>query len=190
MILYSQLEYRLPKKTIKSEWLAVKDTFIKLSLPFLFVFLILGATMNPSQKPVVALYQPKVHEVDVLILSQKHIEPLKTVPTINPVVYTAAAVHEVPVVIAAPQPITLGCVTGYSTSNYALNQIMAHESGGRSCATNAGDCFGLLQACPGAPLRNACGGDPACQIAWFTANKTNGRSWEAIWALWQVQGWW
>lgn len=83
-----------------------------------------------------------------------------------------------------------GCVTGYTSSNYALNQIIAHESGGRSCATNAGGCFGLLQACPGSPLRVACGGNPECQIDWFIRNKTGGRSWEAIWALWQTQGWW
>lgn len=83
-----------------------------------------------------------------------------------------------------------GCVTGYTSSNYALNQIMQHESSGNSCATNAGDCFGLLQACPGAPLRAACGGNPTCQIDWFIKNKTGGRSWETIWALWQTQGWW
>lgn len=90
-----------------------------------------------------------------------------------------------------PPPTTAGdCVTGYSTGEYALDQIISHESGGRSCATNAGGCFGLLQACPGAPLKAACGGDPVCQIAWFKANKTGGRSWDAIWALWQTQGWW
>lgn len=84
-----------------------------------------------------------------------------------------------------------GCVFGYTTSNYALNQLIAHESGGKgSCATNAGGCYGLLQACPGAPLRAACGGNPECQIDWFIRNKTGGRSWEAIWALWQTQGWW
>lgn len=83
-----------------------------------------------------------------------------------------------------------GCVTGYSTGNAALNQLIAHESGGRSCATNAGGCFGLLQACPGYPLKAACGGDPSCQINWFIRNKTGGRSWETIWALWMRQGYW
>lgn len=83
------------------------------------------------------------------------------------------------------------CVYGYTTSNYALNQLIAHESGAKgSCATNANGCFGLLQACPGEPLRTACGGDPTCQIQWFIDNKTGGRSWEQIWALWQRQGWW
>lgn len=91
-----------------------------------------------------------------------------------------------------PQPYTVtgGCVTGYSTGQYALDQLIAHESGGRSCATNPGGCFGLLQACPGEPLRAACGGNPDCQIAWFIANKTGGRSWEQIWASWQIKGWW
>jgi len=113
-------------------------------------------------KPVKQLEEPKVEEV-------KEIEPAA------------------PVVISNQAD---GCVTGYSTGNYALDQIISHESGGRSCAENSGGCFGLLQACPGAPLKAACGGNPDCQIAWFQANKTNGRSWEQIWALWQTQGWW
>lgn len=81
-----------------------------------------------------------------------------------------------------------GCTTYHSTG--ALEQLILHESGGNTCATNAGGCFGLLQACPGAPLKEACGGNPDCQIAWFIANKTGGRSWDQIWSLWQSQGWW
>lgn len=91
---------------------------------------------------------------------------------------------------AASPAATGGCVTGYFTGQYALDQLISHESGGRSCATNAGGCFGLLQACPGYPLRAACGGDPGCQIQWFRDNKAGGRSWEQIWALWQTQGYW
>lgn len=84
-----------------------------------------------------------------------------------------------------------GCVTGYSTGRYALDQIIAKESGGRSCATNAGGCFGLLQACPGAPLKAACGGNPSCQIAWFTQHKLpRYGTWEAVWSAWQVKHWW
>jgi hypothetical protein len=91
---------------------------------------------------------------------------------------------------AQATPVTGGCVSGYFTGQYALDQIISHESGGNSCATNSGGCFGLLQACPGYPLRDACGGNPSCQIAWFQSNKTGGRSWEQIWALWQTQGYW
>lgn len=89
-----------------------------------------------------------------------------------------------------PKPVyhTSGCTTYHSTG--ALEQLIMHESGGNTCATNAGGCFGLLQACPGAPLREACGGNPTCQIAWFIKYKTGGRSWEQIWSLWQRQGWW
>lgn len=97
-----------------------------------------------------------------------------------------------------PPPATLSGCTWYHSDNYALNQIMAHESGDRtrpdqggySCSENGGGCFGLLQACPGKPLKDACGGNANCQISWFISNKANGRSWETIWALWQTQGWW
>lgn len=82
------------------------------------------------------------------------------------------------------------CVTGYSTGDYYLDKIINYESSGNSCATNSGDCFGLLQACPGAPLRAACGGDPSCQIAWFQANKTGGRSWAEVWQHELDYGWW
>lgn len=91
-------------------------------------------------------------------------------------------------VLAKPVYQTSGCTTYHSTG--ALEQLIMHESGGNTCATNAGGCFGLLQACPGQPLRDACGGNPTCQIAWFQANKTGGRSWETIWAEWQIKGWW
>lgn len=87
---------------------------------------------------------------------------------------------------SVPKAVSGGCVTGYSTGSYALDQLISHESGGRSCAENAGGCFGLLQACPGYPLKVACGGNPSCQIKWFTANKLGGYgSWERAWATWQ-----
>jgi hypothetical protein len=89
-----------------------------------------------------------------------------------------------------PAPTDSGCVTGYVSGDYYLDKVVAFESGGRSCATNPGGCFGLLQACPGAPLRAACGGEPACQIAWFQANKTGGRSWAEVWQHELDYGWW
>lgn len=100
---------------------------------------------------------------------------------------------------AAPAAIsTGGCVTNYSSGNYYLDKIINFESGphnggqggGNSCATNGSGCFGLLQACPGAPLQAACGGDPACQIEWFAANKTGGRSWQQVWQHELDYGWW
>lgn len=130
------------------------------------------AVPDHTSKPKITPLAYKIKPTEHLAIAKAHIIPI---PKLKPIVETV-------------QP--SGCVTGYSTSNYALNQIMAHESGGRSCATNAGGCFGLLQACPGAPLRTACGGNPECQINWFKVNKTDGRSWEQIWSLWQVQHWW
>lgn len=85
---------------------------------------------------------------------------------------------------------TGGCVSGYFTGDVYLDNIIRYESGGNSCATNPGGCFGLLQACPGYPLRAACGGDPGCQIAWFQANKTSGRSWAQVWQHELDYGWW
>lgn len=94
-------------------------------------------------------------------------------------------------------PSIAGCTT-YWSGDYYLDKIINFESGphnggqggGNSCATNPGDCFGLLQACPGAPLRAACGGDPTCQIKWFIDNKTGGRSWAQVWQHELDWGWW
>jgi len=87
------------------------------------------------------------------------------------------------------QPSSGGCQT-YWSGDYYLDNIIRFESGGNSCATNPGGCFGLLQACPGDPLKFACGGDPTCQIAWFQANKTDGRSWAQVWQHELAYGWW
>lgn len=120
-------------------------------------------------------------------------EPIKPIAQI-----TAEPIQELAPIPVAPTPTPAaaapqtasGCVTGYSTGDYYLDKIIGFESGGRSCATNPGGCFGLLQACPGAPLRAACGGDPTCQIAWFQANKTGGRSWAQVWQHELDYGWW
>ncbi len=93
-------------------------------------------------------------------------------------------------VVTSPPAAPGGCVVGYTTGDYYLDKIIAYESGGRSCVTNPGGCFGLLQACPGEPLRLACGGDPSCQIAWFQQNKTGGRSWAEVWQHELDWGWW
>lgn len=87
--------------------------------------------------------------------------------------------------------VSQGCVTGYRTGNPTLDELIRRESTYNSCATNGNGCFGLLQACPGAPLKAACGGNPTCQIAWFTKNKL-GRygSWEAVLAAHNQKGWW
>jgi hypothetical protein len=105
-----------------------------------------------------------------------------------------AELAPIEVAVAAPVPANPvsqnGCVTGYVSGDYYLDKIISYESSGNSCATNPGGCFGLLQACPGEPLRAACGGDPACQIEWFRANKTGGRSWAQVWQHELDYGWW
>jgi hypothetical protein len=89
----------------------------------------------------------------------------------------------------AAQSTASGCQI-YFSGDYYLDKIIAYESSGDSCVTNYLGCFGLLQACPGAPLRDACGGEPACQIEWFRVNKTNGRSWQQVWQHELDYGWW
>lgn len=111
-------------------------------------------------------------------LPETHIQPVAEVQPKDVPMATPVAVA--PVVIPVT---TSGCVTGYTTGDYAENALMQRESSGNSCAENAGGCFGLLQACPGAPLKAACGGDPVCQLDWFTRIKlpTYG-TWENAWA--------
>lgn len=134
-----------------------------------------GGGISPVNlpKPVKPLPQVDIQPV-------AEIQPLPE-PQPAPVVQTPAP---------AAQTASAGCVTGYTSGDYYLDKIIAYESGGRSCATNPGGCFGLLQACPGEPLREACGGDPACQIEWFQANKTGGRSWAQVWQHELDYGWW
>jgi hypothetical protein len=116
---------------------------------------------------------------------------IKPVSTIQEVKLPAIPAKLDTVAIAAPTPTSSGgCVSGYVSGDYYLDKIIAYESSGNSCATNYLGCFGLLQACPGSPLREACGGAPACQIAWFQANKTNGRSWYEVWQHELAYGWW
>ncbi len=138
----------------------------------------------PTHQKPIELHSPVIVQ-QVKLAKPVKIKPLHTIKKLEPIKPKV-------VVKKAVEPIKSGsgCVSGYSTADKSLNQLISHESGGNSCATNAGGCYGLLQACPGEPLRSACGGDPDCQIKWFVANKTGGRSWGEIWSLWQTQGWW
>lgn len=122
----------------------------------------------------------------------KQTEPLKPLPSVQFSALETLAPIEVASAAPAPEPAMSqnDCVTGYVSGDYYLDKIIQYESSGNSCATNPGGCFGLLQACPGAPLRAACGGDPSCQIAWFQANKTGGRSWAQVWQHELDYGWW
>lgn len=144
----------------------------------------------------VSTFPARAYSPDPVII--KPATPLiKPLPTLPP--ETAVALPEMaPIPVAAPTPppapraayTASGCVSGWSNGDVYLDKIIAYESGGNSCATNPGGCFGLLQACPGSPLRDACGGDPVCQIDWFQANKTGGRSWAEVWAHEQAYGYW
>lgn len=111
--------------------------------------------------------------------------PPSNVETVQALEVTPATVAQV----VASVPVPSGCTTYWSGDVY-LDNIIRFESGGNSCATNYLGCFGLLQACPGAPLKQACGGDPTCQIAWFVQFKTNGRTWAQVWQHELDFGWW
>lgn len=140
---------------------------------------------QPAQQPQtteIGMTLPKLTVIQPITAPQ--ITPLEQLPIIDS--QTSAATST-----ASPAPTSAaGCVTGYVSGDYYLDKIISYESTGNSCATNPGGCFGLLQACPGAPLRDACGGDPACQIEWFQANKTGGRSWAQVWDHEVQYGWW
>jgi hypothetical protein len=97
-----------------------------------------------------------------------------------------------PVVAPTPPAPDTSCVTGYFTGNSYEDYIINHESGGNSCALNYLGCFGLMQACPGEPLREACGGNPECQINWFWTNKvlSGYGSWATVYNHEIAYGWW
>lgn len=136
-----------------------------------------------------------VHEVSRVEVKKTsyisyHAKAIKAPPLkfkVKVAVYTAPAQKMVEI---APVVSTNNCVAGYSTGDYYLDKIISYESSGNSCATNPGGCFGLLQACPGEPLRETCGGNPTCQITWFQTNKTGGRSWAEVWQHEEQFGWW
>ena len=101
------------------------------------------------------------------------------------------AIKPQPVAVVTIQSIPSNCTSGYFTGNYYEDYIISHESGGRSCATNYLGCFGLMQACPGLPLKQACGGDPVCQLNWFAEYKMpRYGSWYAVFCHEVSVGWW
>lgn len=152
---------------------------ISLTLIFAFLPITANAEPLPIQESGEAIIQyQKQTPLEAPQLSEK--AEMAPIPTPAPE----------PAPTPSPAPTTGNCVTGWSSGDYYLDKIVAYESGGNSCATNPGGCFGLLQACPGEPLRAACGGDPACQIEWFQANKTGGRTWAQVWQHELDYGWW
>ncbi len=103
-----------------------------------------------------------------------------------------------PVVVAAPTQSyrastyrSSAPATSYPvSSNEAKAYIYSRESGNNPNATNPIGCYGLGQDCNGV-LRSQCGGDYACQDAYFDgyAARRYG-SWEAAYAFWQQNHWW
>jgi hypothetical protein len=107
--------------------------------------------------------------------------------TVEPVAYVYVAP------VAAPAPVYIaptGCSVWHS-GDVTIDTLIDRESGGQTCVTNSIGCYGILQACPGEPLRRTCGGDGACQLKWFEDNKL-GRygSWAAALAHSYATGWW
>jgi hypothetical protein len=136
------------------------------------------------------------HELYVPPAPPHYIKDIKLAePLTAPVLAEQPVVADIPVPVPEPAPAPVyvppatTCQT-YFSGDYYLDNIIRYESGGNSCATNYLGCFGLLQACPGEPLRAACGGSPGCQIAWFQQYKTGGRSWAQVWQHELDFGWW
>lgn len=145
------------------------------------VILLLALLPEPHQVKAAPITSPPSY-----IQPIEHLQPVEAISV--PIPQEAAPVPE-PQPIVAPVAVVGGCQTYYSGDMY-LDNIIRFESTGNSCATNPGGCFGLLQACPGEPLRAACGDNPTCQIAWFQQNKTGGRSWAQVWQHELDYGWW
>lgn len=125
----------------------------------------------------------------IVSVANKPLKPLKPLKTPNLQPQSRVALEAIPAAVSAT-PVS-GCTTDYFTGNSYIDYIISHESGGNTCALNGGGCFGLMQACPGAPLRAACGGNGACQIDWFATNKmASYGSWGAVYLHELAYGWW
>jgi len=88
----------------------------------------------------------------------------------------------------APQPVG-GYVEGCGDNEYA-HYIYSHESGCNTNALNSIGCYGIGQACPASKL-DQCGGDYACQNAWFSqyaADRYGG--WYNAYLFWVNNHWW
>lgn len=170
------------------KWLNKKDRTVTIKIRWILVgFLLLALWPRPSH----IIYREPVAPAPPII-KVKPLKPLAQstlshVEGIQPVFVPAPVIQSPQTDNVAPA----GCVSGYSTGNPEIDYMINHESGGNSCATNYSGCYGLLQACPGYPLKVACGGDPACQITWFANNKLGAYgSWAEAYAHEIADGWW
>lgn len=120
---------------------------------------------------------------------------LQKVISIKPETRVILRGTKVPTVAIGGNKAEILAAAGVPTSqHFAADFILAHESGWRLNAQNAGGCLGLGQACPGSKLIAACPAwqtDAICQIQFFTGY-ANGRygSWSGAYQAWQIQGWW
>lgn len=89
---------------------------------------------------------------------------------------------------ASAAPIKSGAVAGCGDNFYA-NFIYMHESGCRTVNPNGSGCDGIGQACPASKIAH-CGGDYACQNAWFTAYAQKYGGWEGAYQFWLANHWW
>lgn len=162
---------------------------------------IVSPAYPPKTAPVISVYPPIIPQPPAFDVNNPTTWP--TCPDTQLVWAQDGQCHD-KVIPSIPTPSTnvsnmsptgstpaTGCVTDYFTGDPAEDYIIKVESGGSSCATNPGGCFGLMQACPGSPLREACGGDPVCQLSWFATNKMSSYgSWQAVYAHEMAVGWW
>lgn len=144
----------------------------------LIVYLVLIASFLP-QPP------PKPSEISIQIphiskLSTVSAEPVSALSEAQEVIVTPA-----PVAPVSAAPVSSGCQTGVTTGNYYEDFIIAHESGGNSCAINpsSGSC-NLFQEYPCG--KSGCStSDVACELAWgngYALQRYGG--WEQAYAYW------
>lgn len=155
----------------------LKAGLLTICSSFVLLFPTHGKVVNDpiTLKPV----KPKV-QLAVAESPLKPVEPLNSVIVASQPVYTA--------------PVTPSGCTVWHSGNPTIDAVIKRESGGQTCVTNYLGCYGILQACPGNPLRVACGGDGACQLDWFWRNKVVNDpkygNWDAVLAHSLAYGWW
>lgn len=144
------------------------------------LFLLLPAKGGVVHEPVKSYsVKPKVQKT-IKDTALQVVEPVVAVPVPEPA-YVAPVAYRPPA----------GCVSGVVTGNFYEDYIIAHESGGSTCAVNAssGAC-NLFQELPCG--KSGCStSDVNCELAWGTgyANSRYG-GWAGAYNFWVQNHWW
>jgi hypothetical protein len=163
------------------------DVHIKITFTRLIIIGYLAFNLWPHPSPHTVAVSPKPKPV------------VPVVSDLKPISDPIPAQQEELVPVAPPAPVApvqqprvaSGCVTGVTTGNFYEDFIIAHESGGNTCAVNAssGAC-NLFQELPCG--KSGCSSsDVACELAWGTGYATSRYGgWAGAYAFWTAHSWW